>query len=262
MILIVLLVLAAALSVFRGILLFSDIDTVNGLYTNARTGAVFDTLLFVLVAMALLAGFYARRFSFSRQIKNESVMAAFAASVCALMMTAVLCANVFDMITGKRAAGALLIAETALCVPSVIYFFRICSKGARADVSASETYSLLPVFPALYTAVRTVTLFIDTGSQINSSQRSFVLLTLVFIMMFFITEAEFSVSHIQKKKNLAQTLTAKYIATGAVVVCLVFAVIAPYTVASAFWIYDPKNLIYNVMNLGFGLYASVRIFSV
>ncbi|MGN1122622.1 MAG: hypothetical protein ACI4RV_09670 [Eubacteriales bacterium] len=262
----ILLLPALGLACFRAWLLVFNIDVSNGLYTDTALGTVFGWLLFALLAVSLLIGFFVKKFTFDRPIKNESVMAAFAASVCAVMMAAIFCINVFDMVTGRRAWGVLLVAETVICIPGVIYFFRICVKGANPDANSSQAYSLLPLFPALYAAIRTISLFIDVSKPINASQRSFVLLTLVFIMMFFVTEAEYALPRDEmeqkKKQALLNSLTAKYYALGLAVSCLVLVIIMPYAFASAFWIYDTDTLLYNVMDICLGMYALVRVFSV
>lgn len=128
------------------------------------------------------------------------------------------------------------------------------------------TFGLWPLAPALYAAVRTITLFMNTENQINASQRSFVLLTLICIMMFFVTEAEFGVPYAVSDAAAAQKrmsrLSSRYFAYGLAASCLVIVVIITYALAQAFWIYDKSSLLYNLMDLCFGLYALVRVFSI
>lgn len=263
---VVFLVLSLALGVFRSFLLFTDIDTANGLYTDTHLGSLFGTCAMVLFVAALLAGFVARRFDYARPIKNESISVAFASTICALMMVVIFFGDIFDMVVGRRPISILLCAETVLCVPTILYFFVICSKGAKTDITKPATYSLLPLFPALYAAMRTITLFIDKETQINASQRTFVLLTMICIMMFFVTEAEFAIPRLcQDKENEKKTMrgiAAKYYALGIAVSSLVLVIIVTYAFAQAFWLFTDESLLYNIMDVCFGLYALIRVFSI
>lgn len=261
------LILSIALAAFRTVLLFTDIDTATGLYTDTRLGSIFTGLALALFAACLITGFAAKKFEYTRPIKNESVAAALAASICALMMVAILFADIYDIFVGKRALNLLLGADMILCIPTIVYFFYICSKGAKIDPNDPPTYNLLPLFPALYAAVRTVTLFIDKETQINASQRSFVLLTMICIMMFFVTEAEFAVPKLQgleedAEKKAMRRISAKYYALGLAVSCLVLVIILSYAIVQAFWLYKDDSILYNIMDICFGLYAIIRVFSI
>ncbi len=257
--------LSAFLAVYRVFLLFYHIDPANGLYTDAKSGSIFSALLFVLLVLALATYLFVRKYEFERPIKNESVMVAFSSSICALMTTAMFVYLVYGFIKDKSSFTFLSCAEAVLCIPSAIYFFLVCFRGAKIDKDAPATYSLLPLFPALFTAVRAIIIFIDTTHQINASQRSFSLLTLIFIMMFFVTEAEFSVSRFlkgdKKPKQLAK-LTAKYFALGLTSTVLTTVVILSYLLVCAFWIFDSANLLHNIMCVCFGLYSLTRVLSV
>lgn len=275
---------ALGLGVFRIFLLAEYVDADNGLYSNRLLGTVFNSVLWGLLAVNIATYFFTKKAAFDRPIRNEALSVAFAASVCALMMAAVFFVNIVDMATGKRTFSLFLGAETVLCVPSILYFFTVCSRGAKQEKDAASAYSLLPLFPALYTAIRIIALFINTETQINASERSFSLLAMVFIMMFFVTEAEFSVSlspsdddndkeNKEKKENtdpaaqaarLAKTkasLTAKYLVYALVVVTLTVAILLPSAFASAFLTYDRAGILYRMMDLCIGLYALMRLFT-
>ena len=248
------LILSIALAAFRTVLLFTDIDTATGLYTDTRLGSIFTGLALALFAACLITGFAAKKFEYTRPIKNESVAAALAASICALMMVAILFADIYDIFVGKRALNLLLGAEMILCIPTIVYFFYICSKGAKIDPNDPPTYNLLP-------------LFIDKETQINASQRSFVLLTMICIMMFFVTEAEFAVPKLQgleedAEKKAMRRISAKYYALGLAVSCLVLVIILSYAIVQAFWLYKDDSILYNIMDICFGLYAIIRVFSI
>ena len=278
----ILLLAALGLGVFRIFLLAEYVDADNGLYSNRLLGTVFNSVLWGLLAVNIATFFFTKKAAFDRPIRNEALSVAFAASVCALMMAAVFFVNIVDMATGKRTFSLFLGAETVLCVPSILYFFTVCSKGAKQEKDSASAYSLLPLFPALYTAIRTIALFINTETQINASERSFSLLAMVFIMMFFVTEAEFSVSlspsddDNDKEKNketvdpaaeaarLAKakaSLTAKYLVYALVVVTLTVAILLPSAFASAFLTYNRAGILYRMMDLCIGLYALMRLFT-
>lgn len=257
------LVASIALAFFRGWLLFEKIDNVNGLYTDAAMGNLFGGLALALFVLLFAARFIVKRFTFSRPIKNDAVTVAFASSICALMMVAIVVGSIYDVLKGIRPLTVLLLIEMLFGVLSVVYFFYICSKGTHTEVDGSLWFGVLPLAPALYAAVRAIALFMNTSEQINASQRSFVLLTLICVMMFFVSEAELAVPHTgtdaADRKN---RLSARYYSYGLAVMCLVIVVIITYSLAQAFWIYDKSSILYNMMDLCFGLYALVRVFSI
>ncbi len=260
------LVASIALAVFRGRLLFEKIDNVNGLYTDAGMGNLFGGLALILFVLFFVSRFAVKRFTFTRPVKNDALTVAFASSVCALMMVVILVGDVYDVLKGIRPLGVLLLFEMLFGILSVIYFFYICSKGTNRQIEGSLWFGVLPLCPALYAAVRAITLFMNTSEQINASQRSFVLLTLICVMMFFVSEAEFAVpcgrlDEEAKAKRMSR-LSARYYSYGLAVMCLVIVVIVTYSLAQAFWIYDKTSILYNLMDLCFGLYALVRVFSI
>ncbi len=263
---VVLLLLSCALGVFRFQLLINFMDNATGLYTDLRVGNLFGGLTLALFLLCFVAGWTVKKLDFSRPIKNEALTVAFASSVCALMMVAILATGVYDVIKGLRTPSVFFVLEILFCILSIVYFYLVCSKGVHADADKMITFGLWPLAPALYAAIRTITLFMNTENQINASQRSFVLLTLICIMMFFVAEAEFGVPCAKTDAAATQKrmsrLASRYFAYGLAASCLVIVVIITYALAQAFWIYDKTNLLYNLMDLCFGLYALVRVFSI
>ena len=265
----VLLVLALGVCFFRVYLLFRQIDSITGLYNFGaeKYRDIFNILTFSLFAASLLSCFAARRYAYPRPVKNEAITVAFAATMCGLMQLTIFVANIYGVVKGTRQLDGLLAVESLLCLPSSGYFFYICSHGAKLDSADKPVYNFLPLFPALYVVVRTITLFINTSTQINTSQRSFVLLTMICIMMFFVTEAELATPALFHRDAAAEQkalnrISAKYYALGLAVAVLCMIVIISYALAQAYGFYGKTHLLYSVMDIMFGLYAMIRVFTI
>ena len=166
-------VLALGVCLFRVHLLFRQIDSITGLYNFGaeKYRDIFNILTFSLFAASLLSWFVARLYAYPRPVKNEAITVAFAATMCGLMQLTIFVANIYGVVKGTRPLDGFLAVESLLCLPSSGYFFYICSHGAKLNPSDKPVYNFLPLFPALYVAVRTIALFINTSTQINTSQR-------------------------------------------------------------------------------------------
>lgn len=99
---IVLLLLSCVLGVFRFHLLINSMDNATGLYTDTTAGNLFGGLTLVLLLLCFAAGWVVKKLDFPRPIKNEALTVAFASSICALMMIAILATSVYDTIKGIR----------------------------------------------------------------------------------------------------------------------------------------------------------------
>ncbi len=198
----VLLLLSAAAGVFRGFVLFKYINPTNGLYTNDTTGAVFFAVLLVILAVTAVLYFPLKKWELAVPKKN-GVFAKSVSGLCAVILVVV---GIMTIISFSSAGFSVLrLVEAIFCLLSAV-FFVINTTGAKAF-----TKGIFEMFPALYIAIHTIIIFIDTTTQINASQRSFNLLFLVCLMMYFVTEAGLYIpakeeeSAIENSKSAAQS---------------------------------------------------------
>lgn len=256
-------VLSLPAGAYRAYLLYTAIEPSTGLYTAAGSvgGVIFFCVLALLAVCCIAAGFYARKHPPVRPVKNEAVVTAFAATVLALMFAALFFTGLFRLF-GSRPLNIFLLIETVLCVPSALYFWHVCVSGNRKPEGDYPDPSVLPLFPAVFVGVCTVERFIDVTRQINASERSFEMFTLVCLMMFFVSEARFYAPLRESEKTSA--VKAKnagvYYAYALLVTVTVAAVILPYMLVSAFWLYDASDILYHVLYACIGLYALARAF--
>lgn len=252
---VVLLILSVFAAVFRGIVLFKFTDYTNGLYTDNTAGNIFFVVLAVLIAVTAVLYVPLKKTDFFNGSANlkHGAFSKIISAVCAVMLVAVLVKDAASLISGSF--SLLLAAEAVLCIPSAMYFISNITSNKY-----SVTHGILALFPALYAAIHTIILFIDTTTQINASQRSFTLLMLVFLMMFFVTEAEFYIPLGTEEKSNGATgkRCAKFVVIGLIAAELSIIIAVPGIMFSAVVMNDIGAVIYGVAHLSLGIYAITK----
>lgn len=264
------LVLAAALAFFRFDLLNGNKAVDNlGLYTDKSAGNLFGALVFILIGLTVLFAFLIRKNSFG--IKKHSALHSVSAALCMLLLLSAGISSAHTIIgapstvlsaygqTVTKGLDVLHIIETVLIFVSVAYFLFEVIKTAK-PVNEGK-FSILALIPVIYLAIRTIRLFMNIETQINSSARSFTLLFLVVTMMYFICEAEWSVplGSLEKTEEENSLRTAKCIGFG--LVCAELAII--FVLAPMFAVKtDISSFMFGLSDLSLALFATVRVFAV
>lgn len=245
-----LLLLSATAGVFRGYVLFEYTNHKNGLYTNNTAATVFLAVLLVILAVTAVLYFPLKKTEPDVSEKN-GVFAKTVSGLCAVTLVVIAVVTV----TSFRTAGfsVLRLIESVLCLVSAI-FFVINITGAKETL----TKGIFAMFPALYIAIHTIIIFIDTTTQINASQRSFSLLFLVCLMMYFVTEAGF---YIPAKDEKTAVESSKLSAQGKIwaVVSVEFAIAVAFPgVVFAIAIGDLTTIVYGIAHICLAVYALTK----
>ena len=264
----VLLAFSAVLAFFRFDMLKDNksIDSL-GLYTDKASGNLFGILVFVLIALTAVFAFMLKKSN--PETGKCGVMYTVSSAICMLLVLTVGISGISELIQemnqnsiitsyGEKPAGInwLLVIETVLAFASVAYFLYEVIKGSRKkDVSG-----LLALIPVVWLAMRAIRLFMNVETQINSSARSFTLLSIVVTMMFFMYEAEFSVPKGKKEMTDAANSSriAKFAGFGLVSaeLAIIFA-LAPIAAGNC----DINTVVYGIADMALALFALVRVFS-
>ncbi len=245
----VLLLLSAAVGVFRGFVLFKYTDYANGLYTNETAGTVFIAVLLVILAATAVLYFPLKKCEIDVSGKNGALAKGISA-LCCVMLVIVAVMTVASFVSDGF--SVLMLVEAIFCVLSAV-FFVVNITGTK-----ELTKGIFAMFPALYVAIRTIIIFIDTTTQINASQRSFNLLFLVCLMMYFVTEAELYIPAKEEKTELEISKTlAQYKIWALLSAELALAVVLPGVVFSAAT-GDVAAVLYGITHLFLAVYALIK----
>lgn len=245
----VLLLLSAAAGVFRGFVLFKYTNPTNGLYTNDTTGAVFFAVLLVILAVTAVLYFPLKKCGLTVPKKN-GMFAKTASGLCAVTLVVV---GVMTIISFSPAGFSVLrLIEAILCLLSAV-FFVINTTAAKA-----LTKGIFEMFPALYIAIHTIIIFIDTTTQINASQRSFNLLFLVCLMMYFVTEAGLYIPAKEEKTDVEISKSAAQYKIWAVVSAELALMVALPGVVFAVAAGDMTVVVYGIAHICLAVYAMTK----
>lgn len=253
-IMIVFIALSAGLSYFRFDMLKDNkaIDEL-GLYTDRAAGNLFGSLVFVLIALTVVFAFILSKGTLRE--KKTGVMHNVSAAFSMIMMLVTVISAGTDLAGGKF--SVLPAIELIFAVGAAAYFLMETINGAKAK--EVNKYSLMALLPALYFAFSAIRLFMNVETQINASNRSFTLLFLVVMMMFFMSEAEYSVPlgklEQTEKENIKRD--AKYAGFGLVAFELAIIFFASQIFAD---ISDATAVANGVCNIALAFFAIVRVF--
>lgn len=260
-------ILAVCLGVFRSVMLDGNryIDTL-GLYTNSAIGKAFGVFVFVLVlATALLAIPLVKceNIDFKQGKRHGVVIPA----VCAVATTALLISSATELFKGSAVVmlphgglnvvpAVLLAVEAVLYIPTAVFFVGMAFGKAKLGMLSLCTASAY--------GLRAIRLFMDTQSQINASQRSFMLAFLAVTMLFFVSEAEFFVplGKLEKEGKAKSKRYAKYFVLGVIAVELAVIFVLTGLVFVSIPSGDVSAVMYGVFDLAMAVYAAKCVFTV
>ena len=248
-------VLAAILGVYRGYLLMNRVEPETGLYILEENGILYFALLAALIVCGLIAYFPAKKAAVAYPIRSSSVPTMITSAICGVGFAEV----TVRTLSGMKASGSgrvFMILEAFLGVVAALYFFTDCYDTKKGS---GQKQTLLPCVPSLYLGVRTVHIFIDTTRQINASEREFTLLTMVMLMLFFVTQARYYVADRPDggEKDTAARLSPVFYMLSLLSAALVIANSFPAMIAGIAG-GSLENLPHNVLLLCLGVYAFTR----
>ena len=260
----VFLILSAVLGYFRiNMLNCGKIDEL-GLYTDRASGNIFNGAVFILLAFVVAFVFMLSKSSFTERKTN--VFTVLSSILCSLLLITFAISGIHEMLStpsdilSAQPANKLdifLVLEVVLALASLAFFVSEVLKSNEAG----DKNKLLALIPVLFIAVRTIDMFMDITTQINSSSRAFTTLFLAVIMMFFISEAELGVPLAPSEKTPAadSKRLAKYIGFGTAsgILAVIF-IIAPIFAEA----HSLSEIIVSVLDITLALFAVIRVFSV
>lgn len=248
------LVIAAGLAVFRGAVLANFVEPETGFYiVDTKVGigfnaAVIAALVFVLVVTYL----FKKKKEDAGGLNSRSAAVVFSSSLCAYLFFSVFVYGMYLVFTSKT-SSLLFVVQVLLCIPCGINHLTICSKEVREN---SAVHGFLSMSTAVFFAVRLVEVFMDVTKQINTSQRSLEILMLCAMMMFYLAESDFVVN----KKALQPKSAVRYFFFGLCVIVFTAATVVPYLVVSEFvWMSGRGLVILNVLECCIMLFAASRL---
>lgn len=252
---------AIALGVFRAVLLANYIEPETGFYiTETNLDIVFNVAVIIVALGILLCGFMTRKIKTTDYLDSKSMVVVFTSALCAFIYFTVALYGVFkllnpgvDDLTGaKMPLNYFLFFEVVLAVPCIFNHISICSNEVREK---NTPHALLGMSEALFFAVRTVEVFMDTTTQINISQRSLELVMLCSMMLFFLFEAGTLV-----KRRDGDISVSKYCLAGLATVALPLVAVLPYLLVSLFVLcLDCDFVIMDVLECSIMLFAASRL---
>lgn len=250
-------IIALLTGVFRTYLLINYIEPDTGFYiVGTNVNIYFNILCIVLAAFIVIAAFAFRKKEMPKELSSESTLVVFAASLCGFLFATVIVFGIYKFATGASRSVFLAI-ELLLCIPCAVNFLNVCLKEVRKK-SVGQT--LLALSPAVYFAVKTIEVFVDTKTQINTSQRSLMLVMLCSMMLFFVTEAVFMLPGGRRQEGKYPNTLSKYYAFGIFSFDFALVALVPYIIVSAFWMYNSSFIVMDVLHACVGLYAATRMF--
>ena len=254
-------VAAINLGVFRAVLLANYIEPETGFYVVETNLDVVFNIAVIAVALGILTcGFMTRKTKISDYLDSKSMVVVFTSALCAFIYFTVAIFGVFkllnpdiDIFTGaKMPLNYFLFFEVVLAVPCIFNHISICSKEIREK---NTPHALLGMSEALFFAVRTVEVFMDMTTQINTSQRSLELVMLCAMMLFFLFEAGTLV-----KRKEGDISVSKYCIAGLATVALPLVAVLPHLVVSLFVLcFDCDFVIMDVLECSIMLFAASRL---
>lgn len=246
-------VAAVAIGAFRAFLLVNFIEPETGFYiTGTNMDAVFAVLIIAMVALIGLFGFFARKNPAPEYLDSKSTVVVFTSALCAFMYISIFLYGIYNIMGSVGSRNYFLVAEVILCIPCCLNHISVCSSEVREK---NTPHALLAMSEAVFFAVRVVEVFMNTGVQINVSQRSLELIMLCSIMLFFLLESAFLV---KREEEAGVSLSKYFMAAIATVVFPVIAVI-PYLAVSLFWCFDADFVVMDVLECCVMLFAASRL---
>ena len=192
---IIITVISFVMALFRGYVLVNFVDE-SGLYTNDVAGGIFFACIAILALAVIAVYFFLKSKDLSDIYPAHNVKTEKAAFIMLALSFICLFAT---KITAFISGGVLSQIQLILCAFSVIYFIIAVFQNKQAGKS-SAFFGVFGLVPALWAAVRAISIFMDVTTQINSSERSLILTLLVCVMMMFVNEAEMFKPFVDEEK--------------------------------------------------------------
>lgn len=244
---------AVGAGVFRAFLLVNYIEPDSGFYVAGNNmGTVFNWVIAAVAAIVGLCGIAVRKVKAPAFLDSRSTVVVFTSALCAFMYVSVFLYGLYMFFSSPADRNYFLFAEIVLCVPCCLNHISVCSNEIREK---NKPHAIFAMSEAVFFAVRTVEVFMDTNSQINVSQRSLELLMLCSMMLFFLFEANFLVDN----EELNMKSLSKYLMSGAATVAFPIIAVIPYLAVSLFWCYESNFLVMDVLECCIMMFAASRI---
>jgi len=244
---------AIAAGFFRAFLLVNYIEPESGFYVSGNNmDTAFNWVIVAIVAIVAVCGFAVRKVKVPEFLDSRSTVVVFTSALCAFMYVSVFLYGLYMIFSASGNRNYFLFAQVVLCIPCCLNHISVCSNEIREK---NKPHALFAMSEAVFFAIRTVEVFMDTDSQINVSQRSLELLMLCSMMLFFLFEANFLVENEElNMKNLS-----KYLMSGVATVAFPIIAVLPYLAVSLFWCYESNFLVMDVLECCIMMFAASRI---
>lgn len=259
--------LSAVLAVFRGSMYASGAIDRLGLYTDSSVGGLFNAFAAAIAVLtAVCAFFISKKGKLTLSSEKSNAVRVSAVICCAVSAVLAVSAGIeviggtFDIVrpdgSVSRVQTVLLALETVLYIAAAVYFAGMSLK--------KEMFGMLALCPASAYGIRAVRVFTDTSSQINASQRSFMLAFMAVTMLFFVACAEFHVplGSLEKKADAVTKRCAKFFALGLISAELAVIFSVTGTVFTAIPNGGKLDIVYGVFDLMNAVFAFSKILSV
>lgn len=251
------LVVAVVAAVVRTLVLTKIVETDTGLYTvGSSWGYVCDIcIIAAVVAVILIGRLLLRNVRGTSELDSGSTVTVFGSALCAFMFFSVFIYGIYLMLFTENTVGLLFKIEMVLCIPCGFNQLVICAKEHRKKGTGD---ALLAMSAPILFALRIVDIFMNTTTQMNTSQRSFELVMLCATMLFFLYESAFLVEKDTSQKERSRIFGNYYVSAVCVVV-LTFLTTIPGLLVSVFWVFENNFLIMDVLQCCVMLYAAARL---
>lgn len=251
---------AVAAGIFRMFILVNYIEPESGFYiANTNMNVVFNAVMIGIVVLVGVCGFLVRKVQAPAFLDSRSTVVVFTSALCAFMYFSLFLYGIYMLVFQGRQLYLVegtqkyfLYAQVVLCIPCCFNHISVCSSVVREK---NTPHALFSMSEAVFFAVRTVEVFMNTDSQINVSQRSLELLMLCSMMLFFLFEASFLVN---REEGNPKSIAKFFMAGIATMMYTVIAVI-PYLAVSLFWCFESDLVIMDVLECCIMLFAISRL---
>ncbi len=244
-------ILAVAAGIFRTFLLRNYIEPETGFYVKGTSlGTVFGVVTFVLLAVSLSAGFFMRKLKAPENLDSRSTAVVFSSALCAFVYLSVAVWGLYSAFADGK-AGLFLTLELILCIPCIINHVAICASEVRKK---NSWHAIVSMAAPLFFAVRVVEVFMNTGAQINISQRSLELLMLCAAMIFMLKESSMLITGELSAKNISG-----YLASGLALIAMTIITVVPHLALSVFWVFENEFAVMDILECSAAIYAVSRI---
>ena len=272
-------IFSVALGIFRAYALVNCIEPDTGFYySGTAVKPVFSVLVILALLFIFACQFFTRKRVTPESLDSEKTFIAFGSALCAIVYLAVFLYGVFavasvfsasqmaanspfgvsqsffarlvNVAPGVTSNGIFFLIQVLLCVPACLNHFTICTKKERGK---NKHYALLSLGETLFFAFRIVEVFMDTKTQINTSQRSLEIILLCAAMLFFMYESRFLVT------AEGGVSIGRYYAAALGVICFTLIAAVPYLMVSVFWLYTPKFALVYVLECCVAVFAAARV---